>query len=161
VGKTHLSCALINQICDTEEKAAISSDGHIYKHSCPVYFTTENELLLRIRKTYNKSNEHEEDAETEDKIYAKLSRFQLLIIDDVGKVRPKDLTFLQGVYFNIIDDRYTNEMPIMLTTNLDLPALEEHIGGACADRLREMCGKENFIKMTGKSWRQNDVPAKS
>ncbi|GAJ02756.1 unnamed protein product, partial [marine sediment metagenome] len=35
---------------------------------------------------------------------------------------------------------------------LDYPELEELIGGACADRLREMCGK-NILKMSGKSYR--------
>jgi DNA replication protein DnaC len=160
VGKTHLVWALINQIFDTQDKATVDRDAHISRQRCPVYFTSENELLLRIRKTYNKHNESEDDSETEDKIYAKLSQFALLIIDDVGKVRPRDLTFLQGVYFNIIDERYSNDQPIILTTNLDFNQLEEHIGGACADRLREMCG-ENFIKMTGKSYRQKDVPPKT
>lgn len=158
VGKTHLVCALINEIFESEEKARVTPDGQIFTEPCPVYFTSENELLLRIRKTYNRQGD--ESGETEDKIYNKLARFTLLIIDDVGKVRPKDLTFLQGVYFNIIDQRYTAEQPVILTTNLEYPDLEEHIGGACADRLREMCGK-NFIKMSGKSYRRNDVPTKS
>lgn len=156
VGKTHLVCALVNEIIETEDKAVICGE-RIVKHRCPVYFTTENELLRRIRTTYD----HKDGGETEEGIYRQLSHVDLLIIDDVGKVRPKDLSFLQGVYFNIIDQRYSDSQPIILTTNLDYDQLEEHIGGACADRLREMAGK-NFIKMTGTSYRQKakDVSAK-
>jgi DNA replication protein DnaC len=44
-------------------------------------------------------------------------------------------------------------LPIIITTNLDVVRIEEHIGGACADRLVQMCGK-NFVRMTGKSYRE-------
>ena len=163
VGKTHLVCALINQIVETEEQAYITG-FRIVKRQCPVYFISENELLRRIRNTYNRSNAHNDDEhyeETEENVYNKLARLDLLIIDDVGKVRAKDPSFLQGVYFNIIDQRYNGSAPIILTTNLDFAELENHIGGACADRLREMCGK-NFVKMAGKSYRRiNELPQKT
>lgn len=153
VGKTHLVCALANHIVGTTETAEFQHDSYyIIKRPCPVYFTTESKLLARIRRTYNRHDDP--DAETEDGIYNSLSRFPLLILDDVGKVRPKDYSFLQGVYFNIIDDRYVKEQQIILTTNLDYKELEEHIGGASSDRIREMCGKNGFIKMTGKSYRR-------
>jgi len=118
---------------------------------CPVHLTTEQKLLNRIRQTYN---QRDEEGETEEDVFSALERFHLLIIDDVGKVRPRDYSFLQGVYFRIIDDRYTEEDNIILTTNLDLAELETHIGGASSDRLREMAGKQGFIKMTGKSERR-------
>ena len=161
VGKTHLVCALANHIINSEEKATIDKYMNINKRKCPVYFVSENALLQRIRQSFNRSNKHNNNElyeETETDIYEKLARVKLLIIDDVGKVRPRDLTFLQSVYFNIIDQRYTDNQPIILTTNLDFSDLEEHIGGACADRLREMAGKDGFIKMVGKSYRQMDKP---
>jgi len=149
VGKTHLVSALFNHIIATEEKAYLDKYLHINRRFCPVYFTSENELLRRIRNTYN-----QEHSETEEDIYKFLISITLLAIDDVGKVRPRDLNFLQGVYFNIIDQRYNDSLPVILTTNLDLSGLEAHIGGACADRLREMCGKNGFIKMSGESYRR-------
>ena len=167
LGKTHLVCALINQIIETDDKAVIVQKTYIRKKPCPVYYTSENLLLRRIRQTFNRdarNNFTEDYKETEEDIYQKLAKCDLLIIDDVGKVRPRDTTFLQGVYFNIIDQRYNESQPIILTTNLDFNQLEEHIGGACADRLVEMARKEGFIVMTGKSYRQrkatNDVPTK-
>lgn len=150
IGKTHLVCALLNETIKTDSRKAYIENGSIHRYRCPFYYTTENELLRRIRETFN----HKDDAETEEDIYKLFSPLLLLIIDDVGKVRPKDQTFTQGVYFNIIDQRYSNSQATILTTNLDYADLEVHIGGACADRLREMCGKDGFVKMTGKSYRQ-------
>lgn len=172
VGKTHLVAALINNTylvakdtaSITQTKLlAFNEDGsyvNIKKYPCPVYFAVENTLLSRIRQTFSRSNKHDDDPfyeETEEDVYQKLAKYELLVIDDVGKVRPRDFSFLQSVYFRIIDDRYSNELPIILTTNLSFTELEAHIGGACADRLLEMAGKENFILMTGKSYRRKQL----
>jgi len=152
LGKTHLTCALANHLLETEEPAYFQPDSYsIIRGECPVLFITEPKLLSRIRQTFNRKYD---DAETEEDVYSALAQFPLLIIDDVGKVRPRDYSFLQGVYFRIVDDRYVQEQHIILSTNLDYSELEEHIGGACADRLREMCGK-NMVRMTGKSYRVN------
>lgn len=153
VGKTHLVCALANHLVASLETAKFQKGSYwIQRRKCPVFFTSESKLLARIRRTYNRTEDPR--AETEDMVYSSLARFPLLIIDDVGKVRPRDYSFLQGVYFNIIDDRYVNEQQVILTTNLDYKELEEHIGGASADRLREMAGKDGFIKLVGKSYRR-------
>lgn len=153
VGKTHLVSALANYLVENKNPASIlESRGNIYiqKHDCPVYFITEPIMLARIRRTFE--NNH---TETEDDIYKQLTEAPLLILDDVGKVRPRDYSFLQGVYYRVIDERYVQQRDIILTTNLNLEELETHIGGACADRLREMCGKEGMIKMVGKSYRRD------
>lgn len=152
VGKTHLVCALANRIVKTEETAVMGGRGLIRTLPCPVYFATEARLLSRIRATYNIQG-----GETDEDIYQALQGYKLLIIDDVGKVRPRDSSFLQSVYYRVIDDRYTNEGPLILTTNLDYAELEAHIGGASADRLVEMAGREGFIVMTGKSYRGNKL----
>jgi len=150
LGKTHLICALANHLLETKKPASFQRDSYcIIREECPVFFITEPKLLSRIRQTFNRKYD---DAETEDDVYCALARFPLLIIDDVGKVRPRDYSFLQGVYFRIVDDRYVQEQNIILSTNLGYSELEEHIGGACADRLREMCGS-NILRMSGKSYR--------
>ena len=159
VGKTHLVCALAMHLIKIGQPAVA---GHNYQYQivtrpCPVHFTTEAKMLARIRETYD---HRYDDSETERDVYKNLERFDLLILDEVAKVRPKDLSFLQSVYFNIIDSRYVNQMPIILTTNLSPAELEEHIGGACADRLREMAPKENFLLMKGKSYRGTNYEEK-
>lgn len=148
VGKTHLVCGLINKVIMTTQSARIHQDFWVQTLQCPVYFTTEPQMLDKIRATFKDGS-----GDTDEKIYERLIAYRLLVIDDVGKVRPRDLSFLQGVYYRIIDGRYTSGLPIILTTNLSFEELENHIGGACADRLREMCG-DNFVKMAGKSYRR-------
>lgn len=147
VGKTHLVAALVNHLINTEPSAEIIRNEYVAKKSCPVYFTTESQMSARIRATFN-----HDDGESERAVYKHLNTVSLLIIDDVGKVRPHDYSFLQGVYFQIIDERYVTEKPIILTSNLNFSDLEKHIGGACADRLKEMCNG-NFVKMVGESYR--------
>jgi DNA replication protein DnaC len=160
VGKTHLVCALLHKIIGMEDVATIRETGvmdgltnkttivyQVIAKACPLYFTTETELMARIRATFVS-----DPKETEEQVFAQLKTCGLLVIDDIGKVKPRDLNFLQATYYRIIDGRYGNLLPIVLTTNLDTTQLEDHIGGACGDRLVQMCGK-NFIKMTGKSYR--------
>ncbi len=152
VGKTHLAAALAMRIIQKTDVAVIR-DG-IRLRACPVYLEVEASVLMRIRATNNHhTNDDEVEYETEEDVYRDLIHVRHLIIDDVGKVRPKDYSFLQGVYFQIIDGRYNAERPIILTTNLSFEELENHIGGACADRLKEMCAG-NLIKMVGKSQRR-------
>jgi len=104
-------------------------------------------LLLRSRETYNNNGE------TENAIYKELDDVPLLVIDDVGKKQHRDYNFVMGVYYRVIDARYTSQRPIILTTNLDFKELEEHVGGASADRIREMADG-NIVKMTGQSYRK-------
>ena len=155
MGKTHLVCALVNRLIqDKKEESVVLHDGSIRFRSCPAFFVQENMLLARIRDTFNSGLTIEDEGyENEEMIYRELEKTPLLIIDDVGKVRPKDYSFLQGVYFRVIDSRYNEGKSIIITTNLNYDELEVHIGGACADRLREMAGKAGFIVMTGKSYR--------
>ena len=148
VGKTHLAAAVVNHIIRTGEAADIGQWNSIRRHRCPVLFISANDLVSRIKASFDR-NGH---GDTETEIYQRLEYVDLLIIDDVGKVRARDPSFLQGVFFRVIDHRYSNEMDLILTTNLDYAELEEHIGGASADRLREMC-KGNIVRMTGKSYR--------
>lgn len=156
VGKTYLSALLVSHLIDTAKAVEVDGRGSYFKHKCPVYMITETKLLARIRATYNRTRGDE--SETEDECFNFFSQFQLLIIDDIGKVRPHDFSFLQGVYFRIIDERYNNEQKIILTTNLTPDDLEKHIGGACADRLKEMCGPGNIVIMKGKSYRGTEKP---
>jgi DNA replication protein DnaC len=153
IGKTHLVCALANHLIATKEAAYFDKHGIIQVNPCPVYFTNEPDLMGRIRETYNGGSPTSKYYETEESIYRSLDKFPLLIIDDVGKNRPRDLSFIQGVYYRIINRRYDTEKPTVLTTNLIADEIEEHIGGACADRLIEMCGKQGLIKMAGASFR--------
>jgi DNA replication protein DnaC len=148
VGKTHLCAALAHKLVDTLDPA-VSIHGSVVRLPRPVVFTSEPMLMDRIRATF-----HDDSAECDEAIYAQLENVRLLIIDDVGKRQPRDLNFIQQVWYRIIDGRYRKEKPIVLTTNLLPVDMEQHIGGAPADRLSEMVGPKGFIAMKGESYRR-------
>lgn len=87
----------------------------------------------------------------ESKLIARLNSAELLIIDDLGTERNTDYA-LEKVY-NIIDSRYLSGKPLILTTNLTLPEMQE-----CQDtrykriydRIFEMCYP---YRVSGVSWR--------
>ncbi len=148
LGKTRLVCATANAILD---KWKAGDPG-----MCPVTFISEPQLFLRIRATFNRQN-GESHKETEDDIYRKLTRVPLLILDDVGKEEVSDPRFVQRVLFAIINGRYENMLPIIITANLDADGLDRHMGGdrgnsASMDRLIEMTGNI-FWELKGQSYR--------
>ena len=148
VGKTHLVAALAHFLIETSQ-AAVSIQGNVVRLPRPCLFTTEQRILGRIRATFNANA-----AEIDEQVYLEMEKIRLLIVDDVGKVRPRDTSFLEQVWYRIIDGRYIAGRPVVLTTNLSLDELESHLGGAVSDRLREMCGRQGFITMKGQSYRR-------
>ena len=149
-GKTHLVSAIALDIIHSWNEDPRN------KPSCPLVFTTESELMIRIRSTYNKHEHY--DAETEDDVYKELMYCKLLILDDVGKEQPSDARFCQRVYFNVINNRYNNLKPVVITSNLTPDKLAKHMGDAAADRLLEMCqGGKYIVKLNGKSYRAKDI----
>jgi DNA replication protein DnaC len=147
VGKTHLAAAIANRLLVQDPTTQNKLSGATIMKPCPVIFVTEGRLLGAIRATYNNNNGTETD------IIRQVCAPKLLIIDDVGKVRPRDYSHLQGVYFRIIDKRYTTGKDVILTTNLTMQQLEQHIGGASADRLCEMVSRTGYINFAGPGMR--------
>ena len=142
VGKTHLACAIAQSLMNRWNKIS----------KCPVYYTTESDLMLRIRSTYNQKG-----SETESDIYDQITRVPLLILDDVGKEEVADPRFVQRVWFHMINERYNNMLPVVITANLNEDGLAKHLGGnrgneAVYDRLQEML-ENGIYKVTGSSYR--------
>ena len=125
-GKTHLAAAIANDLMDT---------------GISVLFNTYNGHLEKIKKDF--------DAEKPVGYLEKMYNAELLIIDDVGKERGTEWT--ESVMFDVINNRYENMKPIVITTNLDSRQLEIYFGGAVYSRLVEMC---NMVVTTGKDHRR-------
>ena len=91
-------------------------------------------LLARIRRTY--------DAETGEEGYLgffdRLTSVDLLHIDDLGAEKRSDWVLEQ--LYAIVDRRYEEQRSMVVTTNMDVPDLEEQIGRRTVSRLVEMCG---------------------
>lgn len=118
-GKTHLACAIANAVI---EKAS------------SVLFTTVSDALRTIKRAYGKdADTSEQDAINE------LVAPSLLILDEVGMAYDTDHS--KTLIFDLMNKRYEQVKPSIILTNLDAPALREHLGDRITDRLREGGGK--------------------
>jgi len=152
-GKTHLAVGVIKELI--AEKRA----------SC--LFCDYRELLKKIQDSYNPSV-----AATELQILRPIFDAEVLLLDDLGAVKPTD--WIWDTASLVLNSRYNENKTTIITSNFeDGPALEEgedrgplggvkraarrhtlgdRIGNRMLSRLHEMC---RIIKMDGKDFRQS------
>lgn len=106
--------------------------NRLLKQGVPVICVSINSLLDRIKETYNSWGK-----EGEETILKSLSNADLLILDDLGTEQSSDWSITK--IYNIIDYRYRNELPTIITINLKIYKLEEQYGKRTYDRILEMC----------------------
>ena len=125
VGKTYLASCIANETI---------------KNKNTVVFGTLIQLLDYIKDTYK-------DSDISDKEYLNLySSVDLLIIDDLGKEKPTE--WVLEKLFLIVNNRYNNYLPIVITTNYNRNQLRERLCvnknysmvDSIISRLYEMCG---------------------
>lgn len=125
VGKTYLASCIANETI---------------KNKNTVVFGTLIQLLDYIKDTYK-------DLDMSDKEYLNLySSVDLLIIDDLGKEKPTE--WVLEKLFLIVNNRYNNYLPIVITTNYNRNQLRERLCvnknysmvDSIISRLYEMCG---------------------
>lgn len=87
-----------------------------------------------------------------DKMIQHLKTVQLLVLDDLGAEKSSEWT--KSVLFEIIDYRYNELLPILVTTNCPPKELKEKIGDRSYDRIREMCA---LVPVTAESQRKTAV----
>lgn len=117
-------------------------------------FGTLINLLNEVKDTYTMENK------TESFIIEKYSKVPLLIIDDLGKERPSEWTLEK--LFTIINNRYENNLPVVITTNYNIERLREglasnvnyEIADSIISKLYEMC---KGINLSGKDKRKKLV----
>jgi len=129
-GKTHLAAAIAN---------------YLITKGTPVIFGTVISLLGKLKESYDRD-------ESEAEILDLYGTVDLLILDDLGKERVNEWV-LEKLY-HIINERYENNLPLVITTNYDIDDLtqrfttknNEENAKAISSRLWEMCrGQEmNF-----------------
>lgn len=96
------------------------------------------------------------EAEGLEKALACMDQADLLILDDLGAERGTE-TAIEKVY-NIIDTRYRQGKPMILTTNLKMTEIEnaDIRRQRIYDRVRECCYPVQFV---GESWRRKQARA--
>jgi DNA replication protein DnaC len=131
-GKTHLAVAI---------------GMEVLRKGYGVVFGTVASLLGTIRDTFDDDSQF-----TEREAVNRLIQVGLLILDDLGK--EKVTPWVEQTLYEIIDARYKNQRPIVVTTNGSLRDLREMYtknGPAIESRIIEMC---RGVKVEGKDYRK-------
>jgi len=146
LGKTHLAAAVIHRII-------ARWNGEPEGARCPVRYETGPSLQLRVRRSYKPPRDPDVWQESEADIYEALRGVPLLVLDDVGDTQKEAASdHSRRVYFHIIDQRYSDGLPVFLCSNAGMRGLEKVMGAATVDRLREMVRVGHELK-ADKSYR--------
>lgn len=121
----------------------------------PVIAISSISLLNRLKETYKRYG-----SEGEIEIINNLKNASLLVLDDLGAENTTD--WAKEKVYEIIDSRYRDKKPIIITTNLSLEQLKEKMAGddgvyRTYDRIIEMCTP---IPIKGKARRIESAKAK-
>lgn len=125
-GKTHLAAAISNQLIN---------------QGVSVLFDTYGGHLEKLKAEFN--------AGGSPKYLSLMRNVDMLVLDDVGKERQTEWS--QSILFDVVNHRYEDMKPIIITSNFNSKQLEEYFGEACYSRLIETC---NAVVTQGKDKRR-------
>lgn len=114
-GKTHLTAAIIHRLAER-------GIGGI--------FVVVPELLRAIRRGFNQANEDS------DRLVKLTEEAPLLVLDDLGAEKPSD--WVREQLYVIINRRYENMLPTIITTNCSMQELVDRVGQRTVSRIIEM-----------------------
>ena len=120
-GKTHLAVAIARHIIEQKQ--------------IQVRFARVVDLLAEIRKTFNENEQYR--TENESDLIQRYASAPLLIIDDLGAEKTTD--WVRQILYQIIDERWIEQKPIIVTSNLNLEELEARFEERIASRVAGMC----------------------
>lgn len=105
-------------------------------HGLEVRYIVYNDLLEELRHTFSKK---EKDTSSMEIIH-QTREVPLLLIDDLGTESSSEFT--ANTLYSIIDYRYREEKPLVITTNLEIDELKDKfslMGDRISQRILEMC----------------------
>ena len=105
------------------------------------------ELLNEIRDTYERSDK------TEGDLLQLVKEVDLLVLDDLAAAE-RFTEWEKAKLYEIINARYEDEKPIIITTNRTISWIEDRLGKKVVDRLLEMCG--DVLPLDGENYREKD-----
>jgi DNA replication protein DnaC len=114
VGKTHLACAAL-RFNKLTKPGRFWQFGDLLEHMRHFMFTRDDNLR---RDEYQLTREYQ-------------TLPGLLVLDDVGAADP-DTPFRDRVLYALVNHRYTEQMPTILTTN-DVARLDERVRSRCIE----------------------------
>ncbi len=119
-GKTHVAVGILKEVL----RAGFSA-----------HYTNFNDLLSRLRDTYNRDS-----PESEGELLAEMEESDLLVLDDVGAEAAT--SWVRDRLYLIVNRRYEAAKALLITTNCDEEQLRAHVGDRTASRLYEMCSQD-------------------
>jgi len=136
-GKTHLCAAIINRIFDLKP---YWFERYLARHEDPfnVKYINVSKMLNNIKYSYTDNSNI-----TEEALIRKYSYTGILFLDDLGKeyIKSKEQSnsWANEKIYEIINNRYEEELPTIITSNLNSKELEKNIDPAIISRFYEMC----------------------
>jgi DNA replication protein DnaC len=112
-GKTHLAAAIANEAV---------------RRQVPVLFAVVPDLLDHLRATFSPTS-----AIQYDEMFEGVRSTFLLVLDDLGT--ESATPWAQEKLFQLINHRYNNQLPTVITTNRRLESLDERIVSRLGDRV--------------------------
>ena len=131
VGKTHLQIALAKRLIKDGFNVLVVSD-----------VTFMDELIQA--KVMN------DEGETLNRLLHSAIHADVLVWDDIGKAKWSEAK--EALYYQIINERYRKQRPIVFSSNEDRGTLSEKIGYAAASRLIGQCGSY-LLEVEGEDFR--------
>ena len=119
-GKTMLACCIANALMKKEQT---------------VLFVVVPDLLDKIKASYDQSRAP--GTHSEHELIETARSVPLLILDDLGAHNYTEWT--RNKIYSILNYRLNHKLPVIITTNINLEDLEEHLGERTTSRIFQMC----------------------
>ena len=120
-GKTHLACSIARYLIEQKQIG--------------VKFVRIVDLLSDIRRTFDENENYR--TENESELIGKYTKAPLLILDDLGSEKTTD--WVRQILYQIIDEQWLEQMPIIITSNLTLNELDGRLEERITSRIAGMC----------------------
>ena len=131
-GKTHIAVAMLKEI--------------IKKGYSGLYYDVP-ELLQKLRESYDSRSD-----EMESDIFFEAASADVMLLDDLGS--ESTTGWVRDRLSLIIDRRYKDNKPILITTSIEIEELEPKVGKRIVSRLCEMC--ERFVDFPQQDYRKRN-----
>lgn len=132
LGKTHLAAAVLHEAMRARWR------------NC--YFRPWAEYLRRLMNSFEKDAE-----ERTGDITNELARGRLVVIDDLDSKQPSKSGFAESELFTVLNGRYNDRAPTILTFNRTPDEMVPWLGAAVVDRLIEV--QFQIVQFKGQSYR--------
>lgn len=150
LGKTHLALACGRKVLKYFAKKYIERNPKSLYYSginSKIIFSTSSELIQKIRDSYDS------DMINEREIMNNYQEVPLLIIDDLGTEKASE--WQKEKMYLILDHRYRELLPTIITTNLTTKELKDQVSERVVERIIEAAGEGKYLwKFQGKSYRK-------